>query len=260
MSRVDSLPSTEIEKLFAPSPQHPSRGRAAALALRGSVHCVLLGALLLVSGRSLGQQTVTTAPTAATPATEALRPALDRVSEALAGLNVGRWKAPGEVRAVTQRDVDSIQRDLSATLPPLMDRARAQPASVIPRFAVYRNVDALYDVLLRVAETANLAAPQVEAASLQSCLSGLESARRDLGDAILKIADTQEKEVASLRAAVADAAAREAAAKPVEPTKTVVDDGPAQPPKSQAPARRRKKPVPNSPPASALPPAPPPSQ
>lgn len=175
-------------------------------------------------------------PTAVPPA-DALRPVLNRVGESLAGLSLNRWKAPAEVRAVMQRDIDSIQRDLASTLPPLLERANTPPVAVQPLFAVYRNVDALYDVLLRVSETATLAGPQADAASVQEALTGLEAARRDLGDAVLRAADSSEQELVSLRAAVAQAAA--AAPKAAPPAKTVVDDGPA--PSAKAPAKRKKK-------------------
>jgi hypothetical protein len=173
---------------------------------------------------------------------------LNRVNEVLAGLNVGRWKAPGEVRSVTQRDIDSIQRDIASTLPPLLDQAAAPTASVAAYFAVYRNIDALYDVLLRVSETATLAGSQSDADSLQSAQTGLEGARRALGDAILSAASHQDRDLADLRAAAAAQAAAAEAAKPVTPTKTVVVDGPATPSKSTTAAKKKKKPA--SPPAT----------
>ncbi len=204
---------------------------------------IVLGAILAAAAPWLVGQTAPAAPQSAAPPaapTEAARPALNRVSEAVAGLNVSRWKAPGEVRSVTQRDIDSIQRDIASTLPPLLDRAAAQTASVAAYFAVYRNIDALYDVLLRVSETATLAGSQSDADTLQRAQTGLEGARRALGDAILAAANNQERDLTDLRAVAAQAAAAEAA-KPVPPTKTVVVDGPATPSKPTASAKKKKK-------------------
>lgn len=191
-------------------------------------------------------------PIAVAP-TEAIRPALNRIHEVLAGLNVSRWKAPGEVRSVTQRDIDSIQHDIASTLPPLLDQAAGPAASVASYFAVYRNIDALYDVLLRVSETATLAGSQSDADTLQGTLASLESSRRNLGDAILAAAANQEQELAGLRAAVARAAAE--AAKPIAPTKTIVDDGPAPPSKAASAAKKKKKAAPAAKPPAASPPA-----
>ena len=42
-----------------------------------------------------------------------------------------------------------MQRDLTSTLPGLLTQAEASgPAVALPAFAVFRNLDALYDVLL----------------------------------------------------------------------------------------------------------------
>ena len=181
------------------------------------------------------------APAANPAPAEALRPVLSQVNQAVAGLNVSRWKAPGEVRSVTQRDIDSIQRDIGSTLPPLLEKANTPPVSVASCFAVYRNIDALYDVLLRVSETATLAGSQSDATSMQTALSSLEAARRDLGDSILSVADSREQELVTLRAAAAAQAAAAAAA-PVPEKKTVVEDGPETTSKKAPPAKHKKKP------------------
>lgn len=205
----------------------------------------LLSPVLAQSGPAPGAN----ASASPTPApTESLRPALSQVGEAIAGLNVPRWKAPSEVRTVTQRDIDSIQHDLTSTLPPLLEKANTPPASVASYFAVYRNIDALYDVLLRVSETAVLAGSQNDATTTQAALSSLETARRNLGDAILAVADSHEQELGSLRAAEA-ARASAAAAAPAPATKTVVDDGPETPAKKPSTKKTKKKPAP--PPSTA---------
>jgi hypothetical protein len=84
-------------------------------------------------------------------------------------------------------------------------------------------VDALYDTLLRVVLTANLAAPDNEVNSLQAALSSLESARGSLGDSILNASQSQTAELVRIRTALSKAAV---APKPTVTT-TVVDDGPA---------------------------------
>jgi hypothetical protein len=171
------------------------------------------------------------------PAIQALRPALDNVSAVTAGLSIARWKAPGDVRSSTQQDVNSIQRDLTSTLPPLLDQAQA-PGALAPSFAVYRNIDALYDVLLRVTEMASLAGTAEEATHLEDVRAGLETARGQLGNSLLQSVSAQDSQVVQLRAAIA----AQAQAKPVEPppTKIVVDDGPAPKPKPKP----KKKPAP----------------
>jgi len=207
------------------------------------------------SQRSLAQTSSATPSSIAVAPTEAIRPTLNHIHEVLAGLNVSRWKAPGEVRSVTQRDIDSIQHDIASTLPPLLDQAAAPAASVASYFAVYRNIDALYDVLLRVSETATLAGSQSDADTLQGTLTSLESSRRNLGDAILTSATNQEQELTALRAAVARAAAE--TVKPVPTTKTVVEDGPAPSSTTASTAKKKKKPTTATNPPAGSPSTPP---
>jgi hypothetical protein len=186
-----------------------------------------------------------------TQASLALGNALQQVSvasahlrRALNSINVPKWKAPGDVRQTTASDVDSMQRDVSDTLPNLINTALADPAKVSPAFSVYRNVDALYDVLLRVSETAQLAGSN-DARLLEEQRSTLEDARTQLGAALLQSAQAQDAEVVHLRSAAV-------AAPPAPPAKTVIDDGPATTSKPSA-KKRTHKPTPAAPAPSSNP-------
>jgi len=178
-----------------------------------------------------------------------LRPALDQVGNSLGSLTIRRWKAPGEVKSAADQDVSSIQRDLSGTLAGLLQQADAAPGSLPAAFAVYRNVDALYDTLLRVVLTANLAAPDEEANALQAALTSLETARSSLGDSILNASQAQQTELVRIRTAMTRAPAVQHPAV----TTTVIDDGPAESrPKHKAattkkPATSSSKPATSSP-------------
>ncbi|QNI32816.1 hypothetical protein H7849_02100 [Alloacidobacterium dinghuense] len=195
---------------------------------------------------------VTSAPLPSQPAqaspkaSDVLHPALSQVSQAIVALNISRWKAPGEVRSATQQNVDSIQRDLNNTLPGLLATADGNPESVSAVFPVYRNIDALYDVLLRVSGTAMLAAPANEVSSVSDALSKLESARADLANAILNASKNNETEVQNLKLVIQKAAAAPPAA---APKTTVVNDGPAQ---TTAPKKKKK---PAATPAATPPPS-----
>ena len=202
---------------------------------------LLSGAALLASTATFGQ---TQAPP---PPTEALRPVLVQVGQSVANVNVNRWKAPGDVKSSTTGDMESIQRDLNTTLPPLLDAAAGSPGSTAASFAVYRNIDALYDVLLRVSQTAVMAGAQNDAVGLQSALDNLQSARKDLGSSIMDLANSHDQELARLRTAAA--AAARVATPPPPPAKNVIDDGPQKP----TPARRKKKPATNTPPTNPQP-------
>ena len=164
-----------------------------------------------------------------------LRPALANVQTAIGNLNIGHWKASAATRSATQQDVASMQRDLTTTLPGLFTQAEASgPAVLSPSFAVFRNLDALYDVLLRVTETAALAGSEADAANLEDARAGLEDGRGKLGAWLLQSIGAQDAQIARLQTS----ATHPAAAAPA-PTKIVVDDGPADTPKPH-----KKKPAP----------------
>jgi hypothetical protein len=208
-------------------PADMSFNRVKMALLTASLTCSVLGWTFSASA-----QNATADGSASVSST--LRPALAQVSQTLGSLSIKKWKAPNEVRSAADQDVGSIQRDLNGTLAGLLQQADAAPGSVPAAFAVYRNVDALYDTLLRVVLTANLAAPDNEAAALQSALSSLEGARTSLGESILNSSQAQQTELVRIRTALSKAASA-----PAPPTKTtVVDDGPASSTKAKKPAKK----------------------
>jgi hypothetical protein len=172
-----------------------------------------------------------------------LRPALANVQTAITSINVGHWKAPNDIRANTQQDLNSMQRDLTTTLPPLLAQADAAasangPAALAPSFAVFRNLDALYDVLLRVTETAGLAGSAADASNLEEARAGLEAGRAKLGAWLLQAIGAQDAQLVRLQTP----AARPAVAAPAAPNKIVVNDGP-----DTTKPRKKKPPTPPAP-------------
>ncbi len=164
-----------------------------------------------------------------------LRPALANVQTVIADLNVAKWKVTGGVRANVQQDVSSMQRDLINTLPGLMSQAEVaavtSPGVLSPSFAVFRNLDALYDVLLRVSETAAVASAGADATNLEDARAGLEDGRAKLAAWLAQAISTQD---ANLTHPQPQVPATTASA-PAPPGKIVVNDGP------EAPKPRKKK-------------------
>lgn len=156
----------------------------------------------------------------------ALPPTMNEVNLAVSGVEVRKWKAPGDVKDTANSDIQSIERDLSGTLPGLVSQAQAAPGTIAPAFAVYRNLDALYDVLLRVTETATLAGSQQEAARLEGARADLQTRRSQLGNALLTSATVQDTNVVQLRASLDAAKRGGGGAAGGAPTKIVVNDGP----------------------------------
>lgn len=168
----------------------------------------------------------------ATTATSTLQPSIDKLRSTISTLNTDKWKAPGAVREDARNNISSIRRDIDETLPPLLQTADAAPGSVAANLPVFRNIDALYDVLLRVVETAELAAPDTDGDALRGALTQMEDARRTFGDQLQTAAVNAEAQTKTLNAQLA---AAQAAAKPI-PT-AVVDNTDQKP----APAARKKK-------------------
>jgi hypothetical protein len=140
--------------------------------------------------------------TPATPPSTTLRPSLDVVKTALSQVQVNRWKASVPIRNEAETNVASIQKDVSSTLPTLLaaaDTAPDSPAKVLP---VYRNVEALYDVMLRVDAAARLAAPTDQMSALDQALARLDDGRRALGDQLQQISESQDIRVVHLQAAL----------------------------------------------------------
>src|SRR5512140_2760163 len=73
---------------------------------------------------------------------------------ALGRLRVDKLKTGGDQKQQAQSNVESLQRNLSAALPELLQKERANPQDLSVNFKLYRNLSAVYDVLASVTEAA----------------------------------------------------------------------------------------------------------
>ncbi len=169
-----------------------------------------------------------------------LEPALSQVQQTVNSVKVEKWKR-GSVRDEAGTDIGSIVNDLEVNLPPLMKDSDATPGIVTKLLPVLRNVDALYDVLLRVVEAARISAPDDQANSLMQALSVLGNARLSLDDRILTAASTQEKQIGDLRVTVQKQAAFKCPAPPPAPVcPAPAPRKPKKKPATPAPATTQK--------------------
>ncbi len=168
-------------------------------------------------------------------ASSLVSPALSQLRAALGSVKVEKWKAPGPVRQNASANMGSIVRDLDGTLPALLATADGAPGMVSKSLPVFRNLDALYDVLLRVVESADLAAPDDQTQNLNRALGSLEDARRALGDSLEAAAVRTEGQVSGLEAQL------HAPAAPVR--SSVVNDGGNDGGKAAALAVHKRKPA-----------------
>lgn len=127
-----------------------------------------------------------------------LGPALDTVLGTLNTIKTDKWKR-GSVRDEAGQDVGSVVSDIQINLPLLLHEADAAPALASKQIPVARNVDALYDVLLRVVEAARISAPGDQVEALTQALGTLGKARLALYDQLQQASAAEEKQVTDLR-------------------------------------------------------------
>ena len=154
----------------------------------------------------------------------------------LSHTRIERWKTDSGTKRQTVANVDSIQRNLQSALPEIVSQLNNTPEDMGASFKLYRNIDALYDVLGSVAESAGAFGSKDEYQSLSNDLGSLENLRRSLGERIQNLASSKETELARLRNTVKEMQA----APPAPPKKVVVDD--TEPPAKKA-VRKKKPPT-----------------
>jgi hypothetical protein len=180
---------------------------------------------------------------------------LEQASQAAQGdlskLRVEKWKMDGNYKKQTQGNVESVQRNLQTALPEIMGQLRNSPEDLTATFKLYRNLDALYDVLGSVTESAGAFGSKDEFQSISNDLNTFERTRRQLAERLENLTASKESELAGLRAQIKTLQAQ---VPPPTPKKVIVDDD--ETPKKPAP---KKKAVPK-PPAKTTTPAPAPAQ
>ena len=172
----------------------------------------------------------------------------------LTKLRIDKWKTDGGTKKQSLGNVESIQRNLQNALPEIMNQLRNAPEDVPATFKLYRNLDALYDVLGSIVEAAGAFGSKDDFQSLSNDLTSFETTRKQIGERIDNLATSKEQEIVRLRA---DLKTAQAAVPAPAPKKIVVDD--TEPAKKPVPAKKPapKKPAPKlaTPPAGTTPPA-----
>jgi hypothetical protein len=155
----------------------------------------------------------------------------------LVKLRIEHWKTDTASKKQALTNVDSIQRNLQGALPEIISQLRSAPEDVPASFKLYRNLDALYDVLGSVVEGTGAFGTKDDLQSLSNDLNNFESTRKQMAERIQTLASSKEAEIVRLRA---DLKTAQAAIPVTPPKKTVVDDTePAKkPPVKKKPAAK----------------------
>jgi len=215
------------------------------------IRTLLLAGLLVSSAFVVSQITpVSPAPVPYASVSElnGLLASLEQTSQTtqtdLGRLRIEKWKMDSGYKKQTLANVDSLKRNLQSALPEITIQLRNSPEDLGTSFKLYRNLDALYDVLGNVAESAGAFGSKDEFQSLSNDLNAFERSRRAFADRMENLSTAKEAELTQLRTQVKTLQAAAAPAPP--PKKVIVDDN--APPK---PAPKKKKPVPKPPSATS---------
>ncbi len=157
-------------------------------------------------------------------------------------LRIERFKTDASYKKQLISNVDSIQRNLQGALPEMLTQLRSSAEDLPATFKLYRNLDALYDVLGNVVESAGAFGSKDDFQMLSNDLRSFEGTRKELAERIANLASAKEAEITRLRADL-----KAAQTPPPLPKKTVVDDNEA--PKRPASRKKPAKKPPVTPPA-----------
>lgn len=169
---------------------------------------------------------------------------LQRIEQEAAALNsdvgklrVERWKIDSTTKQQTSENVSSIQRNISGALPGLMTAVRTTPTSLAANFKLYRNLNALYDVVASVSESTGAFGRREEYDLMAPHASALDEDRRNYGEYLQQMTATADDRIAT---AEREKAAAIAAQQQVPPKRIIVDDNEpaAAPPKKKKPVKK----------------------
>ena len=176
--------------------------------------------------------------------TSQLQQASQAIQADLGKLRIEKWKTDSNTKKQTQGNVESLKRNLQQALPEMIGKLQAAPENLQLTFQLYRNLEALYDVLSSVAESAGAFGNKDEFQSLANDVNSLERSRRDFAERMESLSGSKEAEIARLRT---DLQTAQAAAAAAPPKKVIVDDN--EPAKKSSTTKKKsttKKPAPPS--------------
>ncbi len=171
--------------------------------LRGSIVALLPlllhGVLLTPRACAAGLQSTVAAP--ANPSvSESLSPALDQVGHSVGQIQIDHWKVSKSWKEQLQSDANSISSDLSHQLPGLLQQAQSTPTDLGAQLRLMQNVNALYDVLVRLTLAADLTEKKSDSALLNSALERLEAAKKTATTSMIATAAQQHQQLTDLSA------------------------------------------------------------
>src|ERR1700757_57574 len=128
-----------------------------------------------------------------------LEQASQSAQDDLSHLRIEKWKTDSGTKRQTENDTQSVLRNLQNALPSIVGELKNAPESLPSTFKLYRNLDALYDVMNSLVESAGAFGGKEEFQSLNKDLGAIEEARRAFAQRMDKLASAKENEIGQLR-------------------------------------------------------------
>jgi len=191
--------------------------------------CVSLFAQISAPASNSGSVTQqSTAQGQMAPTTYATSQSLDQLMQVaqdtvmnLGRVRVDKWKTDERIKGQAKANAESLQRNLTAALPTLVQAVRANPNSMAASVKLYRNLNAVYDVLESFSESTGAFGSKDDYNALARDTSNLDNIRRNIADQVEQMATAQDAQLARLYQQI-QAQQQQAAATP--PKKVIVDD------------------------------------
>ena len=143
------------------------------------------------------------------------------ITQDLGRLRIDKWKTDSSIKQQADSNAASIQRNLTAALPGMIQQVRANPQSLATNFKLYRNVNALYEVLVVLTESAGAFGGKGEYEAMGPHVGAIDDIRRNYGELLEGMAARQDAQLTAARAAATQPA------NTTPPQKIIVDDTPA---------------------------------
>src|SRR5262249_14931097 len=137
---------------------------------------------------------------------------------------VAKWKTDQRYKDQARSNIDSLQRNLTSAVPALVQQLKANPASLAASVKLYRNLNAVYDVMASVAESTGAFGAKDEYGALANDTANLENIRRMIADQVEQMAANQDAQVTKQAAQIQQLSQQAAATPPPPPKKVIVDD------------------------------------
>jgi transglutaminase/protease-like cytokinesis protein 3 len=166
-----------------------------------------------------------------------LQQAAQQTASDLGRMKIDKWKVDSATKQQSQANTTSLQRNLTAAMPEIIQKAQAAPQDIRPSFTLYRTLNVVYDVLATTTENAGAFGPKEQYEPLARDVAALDQLRRQMADRLDWLAGVKDAQIVQMHQQLAAAQQQAKAAaqtpattSPAKKTTTPKKKKPAQPP------------------------------